>query len=47
MKMNIITSTITETETMMTIIIVISMEGEDFLVTFLTFNTPGIIQFFR
>jgi hypothetical protein len=47
MKMNIITNTIIETETMMTIIIVISMEGEDFLVTFLTFKTPAIIRLFR
>ena len=43
--MNIITNTIIETETMMTIIIIINMEGDDFLVTCLTFKTPARIRF--
>jgi len=45
--MNIMTNTIIETETMMTIIIIIDMEGEDFLVTCLTSKTPARIRFFR
>ena len=45
--MNIITNTIIEMENMMTIIIIINMEGEDFLVTFLTFKTLPRIRFFR
>jgi hypothetical protein len=45
--MNIIKNTIIETEIMMTIIIIINMEGEDFLVTCFTFKTPARTQFFR
>ena len=44
MKTNIIKNTIIEMETMMTIIIIINMEGEDFLVTCLTFETPTRIR---
>ena len=44
MKTNIIKNTIIEMETMMTIIIIINMEGEDFLVTSLTFKTPARIR---
>jgi Uncharacterized protein conserved in bacteria len=37
-------NTIIEMETMMTIIIIINMEGEDFLVTSLTFKIPARIR---